>query len=233
MYWIALTLGFLGSLHCIGMCGPLALAVSGMDKTQSQLSNFWNSLKYNIGRTFSYMILGVFFGMFGGLLAMAGLQKFLSVTAGIVLIIIFLFSVNPDTFISNFSWGRNVYQKVTNSLSGIIHQKGDISYFKFGILNGLLPCGLVYLAIAGAVSLSHVWGSMGFMLFFGLGTFPAMISLIILKGAVPFGLRISLRKLYPIISLILGGYLIYRGIFSQTPLELNFYEALHNPVMCH
>jgi sulfite exporter TauE/SafE len=220
MYWIALTLGFFGSLHCIGMCGPLALAVNGMDKTQSPAENLWNSLKYNIGRTFSYMTLGVFFGIFGGLLAMAGLQKFLSVTAGFVLITIFLFSVNPDSFISKFSWGRNIYQKVTNSLSGILHKKGDISYFKFGILNGLLPCGLVYLAIAGAVSLGHVWGSMGFMLFFGLGTFPV-------------GLRISLKKLYPIISLVLGCYLIYRGVFSQTPLELNFYEALKNPVLCH
>ena len=89
------------------------------------------------------------------------------------------------------------------------------------------------MGFAGAISLSNIWGSIGFMLFFGLGTFPAMIGVTLGHQAVSQKLRMSLKRLYPIITLVMGAYLIYRGLMSKLPLELDFFEALRNPVMCH
>ena len=74
---------------------------------------------------------------------------------------------------------------------------------------------------------------LGFMLFFGIGTFPAMIVMTLGHQAVGQKIRVSLKRLYPVISLIMGIYLIYRGLMSKFPLELDFFEALKNPVMCH
>jgi sulfite exporter TauE/SafE len=232
VYWIAFTLGFFGSLHCIGMCGPLAMAVI-TSKSQDKLSGLWSSLLYNTGRTIGYIALGVVFGLLGSVAALSGVQRLLSITVGIALLIIGLFALNPDQLISKVPLFKNIYDFVSKSLLTLLQKSRNVPSFYLGAFNGFLPCGLVYIAIAGAMTLSNVWGAMGFMLFFGLGTFPAMIGVSVGPNVVPHNIRVSLRKLYPIISLSMGIYLIYRGAMSVMPLELNFFDAINNPVMCH
>lgn len=232
MYWIAFTLGFFGSLHCIGMCGPLALAVIS-NKGQKGLPAIGSAFLYNFGRTIGYIALGILFGLLGSAISLSGLQRFVSVGLGAIMIIFALFSINPDQLISDFPALRKVYTYISGTLSHLLHKSKNVPLLYLGTINGFLPCGLVYIAIAGAISLSNIWGAMGFMFFFGLGTFPGMILISIGQQAVNSSVRVSLKKLYPVISFIMGAYLIYRGLMSVLPLELNFFEALKNPVMCH
>ncbi len=232
MYWIAFTLGFFGSLHCIGMCGPLALAVHSSKKSIG-FPAFWSSLQYNIGRTIGYISLGILFGLLGSAVALGGAQKMVSIFLGTVMIIFSLFAINPDHLISKFPALNQFYQLISQKLFGLLRKSESVPILYLGTMNGFLPCGLVYIAIAGAISLSNIWGSVGFMLFFGLGTFPAMIGVTLGHQAVSQKLRVSLKKLYPIITFVMGTYLIYRGAMSKLPLELDFFEALKNPVMCH
>lgn len=232
MYWIALTLGFFGSLHCIGMCGPLALGILSHKNGGTSISIF-SSISYNLGRTIGYMILGLFFGVLGNMIALGGMQKTISITLGVIMVFFFLFSLNPDQLISKHVLLKGFYEKVSHSLSNIAQKSGKMSALNLGIINGFLPCGLVYVAIAGAISLSNIWGSMGFMMFFGLGTFPAMMAVLMSNSLISSRIRLSFRKLYPVIMLVMGAYLIYRGMMSKMPLSMNFYESLQNPVMCH
>lgn len=232
MYYIAFTLGFFSSLHCVGMCGPLALAAYGHGP-RSKFGVWATSLFYNGGRIMSYTLLGVFFGLFGTLLALKGFQKGVSVAAGVLLLILFFFNVQPDNWLASSAIFRKVFTWIQKRFSTWSGQQELASRFVLGVLNGLLPCGMVYIALAGAVSLQHIWGSMGFMLFFGLGTLPAMVAVMMAGQWMKGKWRVGLSRIYPIVSLVLGLYLIYRGVFSSTPLELNFYEALRNPVMCH
>lgn len=232
MYWIAFTLGFFGSLHCIGMCGPLALAVQTSKKVHGSAA-FLSSLQYNTGRTLGYVSLGLLFGILGSAASFGGVQRGVSILLGVVMVLFFLFSINPDHLISKVPAINRFYASISQKLFGLLRKSEKVPSLYLGSINGFLPCGLVYIAIAGAISLSNIWGSIGFMLFFGLGTFPAMIGVTLGHQAVSQKLRISLKRLYPIITLVMGTYLIYRGLMSKLPLELDFFEALRNPVMCH
>jgi sulfite exporter TauE/SafE len=232
VYLIAISLGFLGSLHCIGMCGPLAAGMLGR-KNEDGLHAIWSALGYNVGRTLGYMVIGLLFGLIGSMVAFAGIQKAISIGLGMIMVLFFALSINPDHLISNHPWLRSFYAKVSTALARLTQKSTHVPAISLGIVNGFLPCGLVYLAVAGALSLSNIWGSMGFMMFFGIGTFPAMMAMSMSHKMVSIKNRISMRKIYPIVTLIMGTYLIYRGLMSEMPLELNFFEALHQPVMCH
>ncbi|MBK9737261.1 MAG: sulfite exporter TauE/SafE family protein [Saprospiraceae bacterium] len=232
MYIIAFTLGFFGSLHCIGMCGPLAIGMLSR-KHEVGLRSVLSSTTYNLGRTISYITIGAGFGLMGSAISLVGIQKVISISLGLIMILFFLFSINPDQLISKQPLLHLLYSKVSRSLNLLTQRSDNISPINLGIINGFLPCGLVYLAVAGALSLSNLWGSMGFMFFFGLGTFPAMLGMTLGYQSIGQSFKPVFRKLYPIITLFMGIYLIYRGVLSKMPLELNFFEALKAPIMCH
>lgn len=235
MIWIGLTLGFVGSLHCLGMCGPLALGMSRFGG-----NTWWSSglfaLQYNFGRIVSYAVLGAFVGLIGEAILMSGIQKSFSIVAGILLIIMFLMSFDLEKLLFKSTNYKKIYQKVSNRISQAL-QKGARSHPVFvGMLNGLLPCGLVYLALAGSLASGGVLLSIAFMTAFGAGTLPAMI------GVMIAGQRINqlssirsflFRKAFPVLHLALGVFLIYRGIVVDMPEQLDFWTAIKHPVMCH
>ena len=232
MYYIAFTLGLFGSLHCLGMCGPLALAAQGVRSDQNHL--MWlKAFVYNGGRAFSYIILGLVFGLFGSFLALTGYQKGISILSGLVLVGIFVFNLQPDEVINRIPLFRKGLSLIQKNFGKWMAGNELSSRMVLGVLHGFLPCGMVYIALAGSLSLQNIWGSMGFMLFFALGTFPAMIGIMVAGKWFQHRWRFGLQKIYPFVSLGLGLYLMYRGFFSTTPLQLNFIEALNNPVMCH
>lgn len=232
MYWIAFTLGFFGSLHCIGMCGPLALAIH-TSKGSKGINAFLESFQYNTGRLIGYVTLGLVTGIFGSVASFGGAQRWMSITLGVILILLFIFSINPDQLIGKLPAFGKFYTFISQKLHSMIIKSRNVPSILLGLVNGFLPCGMVYIALVGALSLSNLWGSIGFMLFFGLGTFPAMIGITLGHHVFSQKLRLSLRKIYPIISLLMGAYLIYRGAMSKLPMELDFFEALKHPVMCH
>jgi len=206
-------IGFLGSVHCLGMCGPIALSlpVYNLNKLNRSLA----ILLYNIGRALTYALLGLLFGSIGAGFHLFGLQQWLSIIAGI-LILLFLFSVR-------FSFpGSGALQpltdKVKNTLSTYLKEdKTPSSYFMIGLLNGLLPCGLVYVGIAAALATGSISGGALLMFAFGCGTFPMMASIMAFGRFVSVNKRQVINKIAPYIIGLMGVLLIIRGMNLGIP----------------
>jgi sulfite exporter TauE/SafE len=230
MWYVAFTLGLFGSLHCVGMCGPLALVFSNKEGN-SKYQNVISALAYNLGRTFMYSLLGLFFGAIGSFLFVADLQKAISIILGILLIFSFLFTIDIDHTISNHRLLHGFYSRIRSLMANMMQKSQEFHPFQLGMANGLLPCGLVYLALAGSLASGNMIGGVEFMFLFGLGTLPMLFALTTGIGFFPPSARMSFRKVLPYVTLAFGCFLIYRGV--DLPAELNFWEALKNPVMCH
>ncbi len=223
MWYIAFTLGLFGSMHCIGMCGPLAVAFTNKEHT-SKMSELFTALSYNIGRTVTYTLIGLFFGLFGNLMVVNNLQSVFSIVLGLLLVISFLFAIDIESKINTSSLLGSYYTKVRNLLNSMMSRAKAYPTFLLGMANGLLPCGLVYLAVAGSLATGTIIGGAIFMMIFGLGTIPAMLSLIIGSNTIPFHWRKNFRKVLPYITLIFGCFLIYRGLTVDLPLNMDFWS---------
>lgn len=231
MIGIALSLGFFGSLHCIGMCGPLALIAC---KTEASPSTSNNSIfLYQIGKIITYMILGLLFGLLGEFLFLTNIQKIISISGGVLLIGLVLLSLNIDTLLQKSNVGNKISSIVGKLLLKYTNRAQTKSAFTIGMINGLLPCGLVYLALAGAVLCTNALESSLFMLSFGLGTIPAMTGFLKGFNRLPFNVKRYFNKALPVVTFCFGLFMIYRGVVIDMPMELSFFEAINNPVMCH
>jgi sulfite exporter TauE/SafE len=205
LFLSALTVGFLGSFHCIGMCGPLALA---LPKTTSAFSG---RIVYNLGRVVTYSVLGLIAGLAGYGFSIQGFQKDLSILAGVV-IIAFVFLTSGSRHLSSI----NIYAaKLSLPLKKkfrFLYGKGTLSaLLGIGMLNGLLPCGFVYLALAGAVASGKVGSGIIYMSLFGLGTIPAMLAVSISGHFLGIKFQRFVKKASPVIAILLGVLLVYRG----------------------
>lgn len=232
MIWIAFTLGIIGSMHCIGMCGPLAIAFCDRPEASTQ-QKLVSAFSYNFGRTITYATVGAIFGMIGSLLWIVDMQKFLSIALGLLMVISFLLSIDLERYIQSTGLMSQGYRSINRQLSAMMQRSQDFHPFVLGMVNGLLPCGLVYLALAGALTSGSPMTAFVFMAAFGLGTFPAMLIIILGYGFFSMKIRALFRRILPAVSLCFGLFLIYRGIAVDLPESLNFWEALQNPIMCH
>lgn len=223
----ALALGFLGSFHCIGMCGPLALSLPV--NHLSGLKKIAGVLLYNTGRICTYAFLGFLLGWIGMTFQFFGWQQFFSVSLGIILLVIFLMNVlHQKIFIKN-SLVQKWHKKIIQHLSQLYQKKSFSGVFFIGLLNGLLPCGLVYMAIAGALGTAHILYSSLFMASFGAGTLPAMMAVSLAGGMLPASFRMSIKKISPYIIGVMGILLILRGLNLGIPFlspQLHLSEAI-------
>ena len=234
MIWLAFSMGLFGSLHCVGMCGPIAWTVSSIGNGQLK-NGIFQAIQYNTGRVVTYAMLGLLLGMIGELIVLTDFQKIFSIIAGGFLVVLFLLSLDIERLLNRSHWYRMAYSNVSNMLSSLL-SKGAVKYpFLLGVVNGLLPCGLVYLALTGSVVSGGSIEGASFMLLFGLGTFPAMIGIMIIgqKSSRTEVIRKYLPRVFQVTQLALGIFLIYRGIAINVPAELDFWTAVQNPVMCH
>lgn len=232
MLYIAFTLGLFGSLHCVGMCGPLAIAFCNRE-SNNKSQNVKSALAYNLGRTSTYALLGLFFGILGSFIFVSELQKIVSIILGALLVLSFLFSVDIDSSINNNSVVKKYYFNVKKFVSDIMSRSREYHPYQLGMANGLLPCGLVYLALAGALTTGSVLGGVTFMVLFGLGTLPMLFALTTGFGLFSLSVRRRFRTVLPFVTLCFGLFLIYRGLAVDLPSELNFWKSLRNPIMCH
>lgn len=208
--WSALAIGFFGSFHCIGMCGPIALALPG--KKDTPFSLIWGRLLYNIGRVLTYTFLGITFGFIGRSIALAGFQQIVSILLGALILVGATFQ-----FKSLEGWkqkiGLNVlYNRLEQLMLSQFKKGGTITLFTIGLLNGLLPCGFVYVGLAGSVTTGSIIQGGLFMTLFGLGTIPAMMVMSLAPGFVKLEWRQRINKFIPYLAAAFGIYLIYRGI---------------------
>ncbi len=209
--WTALAIGFFGSFHCIGMCGPIALALPGSGESTFKLIT--GRALYNFGRVVTYAFLGAIFGVIGHSIALAGFQKGLSVVLGIAIIGSVVIKSSYFNALKNKIGANSFYDHLKELIGSQFKKRGLITLVTIGILNGLLPCGFVYIGLAGSLTTGTISGGILYMIFFGLGTFPAMMAMSLAPGLFSISLRRRINKAVPVLAVIFGIYLIYRGLF--------------------
>lgn len=211
----AIALGFASGFHCIGMCGPIALS---MGLTKKQATNFYlQNLTYQFGRIVTYSLLGAILGIVGEGFEMAGFQQYLTIIAGILLIIMALFSFGGKDFASRIPFLSKFLFSVKSNLGRLLQKADYRSRFTTGLLNGFLPCGMVYMALTASLAAGGVWQGASYMALFGLGTLPFMFAVVLAGNLMNQAFRIRILKAVPIIMIILGGLFILRGLELGIP----------------
>ena len=214
LIFTAFAIGLLGSFHCVGMCGPIALALPL--KNDSFRAKFSGALLYNMGRIVTYATFGLVFGTIGKSVSFFGYQQWLSILLGISII---FFVVLPRRF-SSFSHNNIVLkflEQLRTALGKLFAKDTHFSLFSIGLLNGLLPCGLVYMAAAGAIATGDILKSVVFMSFFGLGTLPMMWSIAFFGNYIGISIRQKIRTAYPYLITFMACLLILRGMGLGIP----------------
>ncbi|MCF6130511.1 sulfite exporter TauE/SafE family protein [Flavobacterium sp. AS60] len=233
MLYTALIFGLISSLHCIGMCGPIAmmLPVSRTNPTQKALQ----IMLYHAGRLTSYATLGFLFGLMGRGLYLAGIQQRISIAVGLLMIVMALV---PEKVFARYNFSRPIYKlisKVKTNLGQQFKRKTPDALFTIGLFNGLLPCGLVYAALFGAVAMQNVGLSTVYMLLYGLGTVPLMSAVVYVANFLSFPFRNKLQKVVPLVTVVIGVLFVLRGMdldiayISPSNVHL-FVQAVAN---CH
>lgn len=211
-----ISIAFLGSVgHCIGMCGGIVIAYSStkIDGTQSRFSQAFAHLIYSLGRITTYTTMGAVFGAIGGVVSFSHVAiATLTIIAGVFMVLAGLSIVGRLKFLTllEHSFSRSGwYQQVFRS---VLKSKSLNSFYILGLLNGLLPCGLVYFfAVTAASTGSPLWGAF-VMFIFGLSTVPSLFTLGFFAGIfTKSNLRKMMMNLAAIIVIAYGFYTIYRG----------------------
>ncbi|MEJ2494263.1 MAG: sulfite exporter TauE/SafE family protein, partial [Ignavibacteriaceae bacterium] len=211
----AFTIGFLGSFHCIGMCGPIAIALP-VPKS-SKLSFFTGRILYNVGRVVTYSCLGLLFGLVGGRIALAGAQQVVSIILGVAIVIAVLLPQQYKNIFVQHRLVQKLAQPLKSNIS-ILFKKGTLSsLFLIGILNGFLPCGFVYIGLAGSIASGNAISGAAVMMLFGLGTVPAMFAATVFGKFINIGIRAKLRKIIPVFAILLAAVFIMRGMKLGIP----------------
>ncbi len=221
----ALGLGFATGFHCIGMCGPIALSLG---LTKSQAVNFHlQNLTYQFGRIVTYSLMGAVLGIVGKGFEMAGFQKYLTIAVGVMLIVMAVFSFGGKDFASKVPFLSKFLLKVKMSLANLLQKPDYKSRFLTGILNGFLPCGMVYMALTASLAAGGIWQSALFMSLFGLGTLPFMFAVVVAGNMMTQAFRLKVLKIIPVLMIVLGGLFILRGLELGIPYISPKGEALH------
>lgn len=211
IFLTAFLTGLFGSFHCAGMCGPIAFALPGTKA--NPLSFYIGRFVYNLGRMFSYAVLGFISGSFGLGLKLAGIQQGLSISVGVIIIGTLAYQ----------KWfrrggGFSVFSLLSSKyIQQLFRSKGMLSLGLIGILNGLLPCGFVYIALLGASVTQHALDGALFMALFGLGTLPMMFGVSVIGQFLSQKTRSALVKLSPVFALIIAIMFIIRGLNLGIP----------------
>ncbi|MBT8184033.1 MAG: sulfite exporter TauE/SafE family protein [Eudoraea sp.] len=211
----ALILGVMGSLHCVGMCGPIAFMLP-VDKANSLKKTGQLSL-YHIGRLFAYACIGMIFGLLGKGLYIFGMQQKLSIIIGIVMIIAV---VVPYSIFSKYNYSKPVFRLISKIKSGLgkeLKKKTPDTFLTIGVLNGFLPCGLVYMALFGAIAMGNALEGALYMMLFGLGTIPLMTAVVVFGTVLKGSLRNQFRKMVPVFVILIGTLFILRGLGLGIP----------------
>ena len=209
---VSFTIGFLGSLHCVGMCGGLVTALSS-----ARSKTWWLGLSYyQVGRIGTYTIMGAVSGILGavfsGIAWFHQVQFLFSALAGIMMITFGLHIAGwiPDPFLK----GLNRAYQFTGLSQWVYTAKTStrpMSWFTVGMLNGLLPCGLVYAGLSFSLSAANVPQAALMMLSFGLGTIPAMIFAPLLLHKATRDIRVKSIKVAAVLVVCLGVITVFRG----------------------
>ena len=229
----AFVLGLVGSLHCVGMCGPIAFMLP-VDRTNA-CKKISQITVYHAGRLFAYSLIGLVFGLIGKSLYIFGFQQQLSIAIGILMI---LFVVVPSSVFNTYNFSKPIYRlisKVKSALGAALKKKTADTFLTIGFLNGFLPCGLVYMALFGAIASGNALEGSLYMATFGLGTVPLMTTAIYFSHFLKGAARQRIQKIIPAFVVIIGIIFIFRGlglgIPYLSPAPVN--ELVTGAMECH
>jgi sulfite exporter TauE/SafE len=215
MLYTAFVFGLISSLHCIGMCGPIAMMLP-VDR-DNPTKKVIQICTYHLGRLTAYASIGLVFGLLGKGFFMAGLQQKLSVFIGIAMIFITLI---PEQFFAKYNFSKPVFKiisKVKTALGSQLKNKTYQSIFTIGVLNGFLPCGMVYVALFGAIAMQSAGFGILYMVLFGLGTVPMMSAVVFLNSFLTLSTRNKIQKMIPYVAVFIGVLFILRGLGLGIP----------------
>ena len=199
-------LGLAGSVHCIAMCGPLAMAMHGARDTRA-------AAIYHAGRVLMYVAAGALAGLAGHAVSTAGLGRALSIGAGVLLIAMAVTRLRPG--LVSTAGGAGITRLLGRAMRGLrdlSQTRPRAGVLAAGALNALLPCGLLYAALAAAAALASAADAALFMAAFGAATAPALVALPLLAGAMPPAWRAKLRFAAPGALVVAGVGTLVRGL---------------------
>lgn len=229
--YTGMILGLMGSFHCAVMCGPIALALP-----VGRSGKYVSHLLHQSGRILTYLVLGALAGSIGEGLSLVGWQQPLSIAIGILLI---LGLISKWPTLMRWAPYRRVYSRLQHSFVTRLRGGKSINFLFTGMINGLLPCGLVYAAMLGSLGTGNMLSGMSMMLGFGLGT--GVILLLIGWGAPTIieKLKGRVRFAIPVVVGLMAIFFILRGMGLGIPYVSPQDEALQieiaaeNPPSCH
>jgi sulfite exporter TauE/SafE len=215
MLYTAFFFGLISSLHCIGMCGPIAmmLPVDQNHPTKKATQIF----TYHLGRLTAYAFIGLLFGLLGKGFFLAGMQQKISIFIGIAMIAIVLI---PEKSFNKYNFSRPVFKiigQIKSTLGSQFKNKSYKSLFIIGLLNGFLPCGMVYVALFGAIAMQSAPLGVLYMVLFGLGTLPLMSSVVYLHSFFTVSFRNKIQRVIPYVAILIGILFIFRGLGLGIP----------------
>ncbi|HIC32390.1 MAG TPA: sulfite exporter TauE/SafE family protein [Flavobacteriaceae bacterium] len=233
MLLTALIFGLLGSFHCVGMCGPIAFMLP-VDRSNS-FKKISQITAYHVGRLLAYGIIGLIFGLIGKSLYIFGLQQKLSIIIGILMIVVVIF---PYKKIGQNFIVKPIYKAVAfvkKQMGEALKKKTADTFLTIGFLNGFLPCGLVYMAVFGAIATGTAWQGSLYMFFFGLGTIPLMTSAIYLGKFLNAQAKQRIQKAIPVFIVVIGALFILRGLGLGIPYisPAPIVEMVEGAINCH
>ncbi len=211
----ALIFGLLGSFHCVGMCGPIAFLLPVDHK--NNVRKLGQISLYHFGRLSSYAIIGLLFGLLGKSFSLFGLQQQLSILVGALMILVILL---PYKKFSKYNGSKPIFKivsKIKSNLGKQLKRKSPDTFYTIGFLNGFLPCGLVYMAVFGAIASGTALEGSLYMGVFGLGTIPLMTTAIYLGNFINLNIRSKIRKAVPVFVILIGLLFILRGMGLGIP----------------
>lgn len=207
----ALAIGFLGSFHCVGMCGPIMMAFMG--PRQSKMG----FITYHAGRILTYVLIGASFGLIGASLRLFQFQQIVTFVLGVVLLLLYGIPAMRHTLERSY-YESNFYRYLKSFLGKNLSVRKR--WFLSGVANGLFPCGLTYIAFAGAIALGDVLQGALFMVIFGLGTLPALVIVSFTSGSFALRFKHLVPRTISFIAMVSGTILILRALLSTFP-DLN------------
>lgn len=199
------------------MCGPIALSLPYQDVTKVKAAA--NVLLYNFGRITTYALIGLIFGLIGKSIALAGFQQGLSIAIGVLLLLAAFSIVNVEKQLVKLPFLDVLFKKVRTRLAYLLNQKDrkKSTLYAVGFFNGFLPCGLVYMAIVGAISTGDVLSGSFYMAIFGIGTLPTMVSMALVGNLISLNFRRNIQKIIPFMLFAFAVLFILRGLNLDIP----------------
>lgn len=227
MLYTALILGFAGSWHCVGMCSPLALAVTGASPSWAA-----TRLLYNTGRVFTYAVLGALISTTGYVFPLLRFQNLFSIGIGIVLFLMGIGSISNIRIPVMTKVVAGLSNLLKKLFSSFLKKKNYVSIFILGTLNGLLPCGLTFLALSYCITIGSSLNGVYFMILFGLGTLPAMLGFTSIFYWLANRVNVKVQNLTNVIFIVSGVLLIARVMFVHLPHAHSLAEGVSEIVIC-